>query len=116
MSDNPLSTRQPLLLVRARIDRSAFPEFIRWYHAILRPHILAIPGIAQAHAVVSQGENAQWLRLYEFAGEGEIQAALDSAEARRVHDDWEQWSEHVQDLSIEVYAPLSAAVLLHHWN
>ena len=112
----PLASRQPFLLVRARIDPAAFPRFIRWYYGTLQPHMLAIPGIVAAHAVIRRGEDNVWLRIYEFAGEGEVQAALESDEARQARDDWAKWSEHVEDLSIEVYAPLAAAAVLHHWN
>ena len=113
----PLASNQAFLLVRARIDPKRFPEFLHWYHDTLRPHMLAIPGIIAAHTVMPPADDpGQWLRIYEFAGEGELEAALEGEEARQARRDWTQWSQYVHDLTIEVYAPLAAAPVLNRWN
>ena len=107
---------QPFLIVRAQIDGSVMVDFRRWYQDIHLPHLLAIPGIVQAHTVKQRSNAFNWMALYEFAPETEIQEAMQSAEAQLARDDWNSWSDHVRDFSVEIYAGLAALPALHHWN
>lgn len=112
--------QRPLLLVRARIDPAALPEFRAWYHRVHLPHVLAIPGIV-GYRGLSYGPGAppgapNVVSLYLFADEGVVQKALASAEAQRARADWEQWAGRVRDLAIQIYAPVNARATLRHVN
>ena len=120
--DSLLAGDRPVLVVHARLDEAAFPDFRRWYRAVHLPHVLAIPGVTSTHARIKPSGGRwdspiNWLTIFEFAADTDIQAALQSSQAQRARDDWTIWSEkQVGDLSIEVYAPLAAHIMFHHWN
>ena len=53
---------------------------------------------------------------FEFEDEAAVQPALASEEAQRARRDWERWRPHLQELSIEIYAPLDPIEMYHHRN
>lgn len=108
---------RPSLWVRARIDPSLIDEFEAWYTATHLPHILSIPGIVRAQRVRgAQDPAGAHLMMFEFADEAAVQPALASQEAQRARRDWERWRPHLQELSVEIYAPLAPIDSYHHRN
>lgn len=92
-------------------------EFEAWYAATHLPHVLDVPGIVRAQRV--RGPNDQegsHLMVFEFADSAAVQPALSSQEAQRAREDWDRWRQHLQELSIEIYAPLSPIEPYHHRN
>lgn len=108
---------RPVLIVRARVEASAMAEFSQWHRNVHMPNMLAIPGVVAGRTVSRAGEGpVNWLSVFEFAANSEIQAALQSWQAQRAREDWGKWADSVSDLSIEIYAELSAFPTFHHWN
>src|SRR5579859_5866139 len=88
--------QRPVLLVRARIDPAALPEFRGWYHRVHLPHVLAIPGVV-GYRGLAYGPGApagapNVVSIYLFADESVVQKALGSSEAQRARQDWAEWS------------------------
>ena len=54
--------------------------------------------------------------LFEFLNDAAVQPALSSAQAQRARQDWDRWRPHLQELSIEIYAPLGPIDTYHHRN
>lgn len=108
---------RPILLVRARVDPARLEEFARWHRTVHLPHVLAIPGIVRARRLrFADPLPGLHLMAYEFAEESVIQAALASDEATAARNDWEPWAPHLQELSIEILAPLAPSPLLRQWS
>ncbi len=107
----------PVLIVRAHIDDAMLTDFRRWFRSIQLPHMLEVPGVIEARPMsVPKQHNLNWMVIYHFAPGSEVQAALQSEEARLARDDWTAWSRYVRDISFEVYASLAPLPALHHWN
>ncbi|HWO93273.1 MAG TPA: hypothetical protein VNL92_00745 [Dehalococcoidia bacterium] len=110
---------KPVLVVRARVDDAVMAEFRRWHFTIHLPHMLAIPGVVGGQIVKRNHERTppiNWQTIFEFSANSELQSALQSPQAQRAREDWAVWADYVSDLSIEVYAELSALPAFHHWN
>lgn len=108
---------RPILLVRARVDPARLDEFARWHRRVHLPKVLAIPGIVRAGRLrIADPLPGLHLMVYEFAEENVIQAALASEEAMAARQDWEPWAAHLQELSIEILAPLAPSPLLRQWG
>ncbi len=114
--DEPLADGRPILVVRARVNPSVLPEFRTWYRDVHLPHMLQIPGMRRAYVVARPGGPVNWMTVFEFAADSDVQAGLESNEAQRSRDDWGTWAEEVSSLSIEIYASLAALPAFHHWN
>lgn len=112
-----LASGRPVLVVRAHLRAAELAEFRRWHRAVHMPNMLAIPGVIGGRTVARAAEApANWLAIFEFAANAEIQAALQSWQAQRAREDWGRWSDSVSNLSIEIYAELAAFPAYHHWD
>ena len=108
---------RPTLWVRARLAPDLMAEFEAWHHATHLPNVLRLPGIIGARRVRGVRDLAgTFLMAFEFEDAAAVQPALASREASRARRDWERWRPHLQELSIEIYAPLEAVDLYHHRN
>ena len=108
---------RPSLWVRARIEPSQLEAFEAWYLATHLPNVLRIPGIVRAQRVRGTHDPAgTHLMMFEFASDTAVQPALASPEAQHARGDWDRWRPHLQELSVEIYAPLGAIDTYHHRN
>lgn len=114
---NGAMNSHPTLIVRARLAPELMVEFEAWHDATHLPNVLAIPGVVGARRVrgASQIPGTHQMEI-EFEDGASVEAALASEEARRARNDWTQWTARLQELSIEIYAPLSPMPRYHHWN
>lgn len=94
----------PFLLVRARVRPEARPRFEQWFHHDHLRDVGRIPGIT----LIQSGTTAAGTKLgfYSFAAADVIQGALSSPEASYARGTWEAWSSDLEELSIEIFAPL----------
>lgn len=94
----------PFLLLRARVRPDARTGFDRWFRETHLRDVARIPGIAG----VQSGSTAGGARLgfYSFAGAGVVQSAMGSPEAAYVRGAWAPWAAELEELSIEIFAPL----------
>ncbi|KAA0235893.1 MAG: hypothetical protein HUU14_03930 [Dehalococcoidia bacterium] len=93
------------MLLRARTRSEARPRFEEWFHSVHLRDVGRIPGITS----IQSGTTAAGTKLgfYSFSGAEVIQAALSSPEASYARGTWEAWSKDLEELSIEIFAPLS---------
>lgn len=109
--------RHPTLIVRARLPPELMGEFEKWHDATHLPNVLAIPGVVGARRVRGASQIPGTHQMaFEFEDGASVQSALASQEARRARQDWTHWMAHLQELSIEIYAPLNPMPSYHHWN
>lgn len=107
----------PIMIVRARLDPAVLGEFEQWYLETQLPHVLQIPGITSAFRVRAEQQIAgAHLMGYRFQDETVVQPALQSEQAQRARQDWEQWADQVYELSVEIFAPLSPLPIFQNPN
>jgi hypothetical protein len=92
------------MLLRARPRDGARDRFDAWFSDSHLRDVAAIPGIVEVQA----GRTPAGTRLgfYSFDSAAVVQSALASAEAAYARGTWEQWAPHLEELFIEIYAPL----------
>lgn len=94
----------PFLLLRARPNPDHEGEFDRWFGELHLRDVRRIPGIVQ----VLQGRTPGGTRLgvYSFENSEGLQASLSSPEAAYARGTWSQWTDRLDELSLEIFAPL----------
>jgi hypothetical protein len=106
---------RPVMVVRSAVSPAVGERFRRWYTSVHIRDVLTIPGV-DGYATVRGLPAHRMVTLYQFSDESVVQAALNSPQAHYARGTWEQWRQHLQELSVEIYAPLAASVALRHWN
>lgn len=99
-----MKDRNPVMLLRARPKGDAAARFAKWFRAVHLHDVRRIPGVADVHSGHTPG--GTWFGFYTFEDSERMQAALQSAEAAYARGTWEQWAPHLEELSIEVLAPV----------
>lgn len=94
----------PFLLVRAHPRPEAKARFGEWFVDTHLRDVARIPGIARVDAAWTAGGTR--LGMYSFENAEAIQTALQSPQAAYARGTWEQWSEALEEFSIEIWAPL----------
>lgn len=94
----------PFMLVRARARAEARPRFAEWFRSVHLRDVGRIPGITTIQSGTTAGGTK--LGFYSFAGADVIQGALSSPEASYARGTWDAWSNDLEELSIEIFAPL----------
>lgn len=104
----------PLLLVRAHPKAAARVSFRRWFLGAHLRDVRSIPGIA----VIESGETAggTTLGIYSFENVAAVQTALSSPEAAYARGTWEQWAGSLEELLIEIWAPVVTLPLFRGRN
>lgn len=104
----------PFMLLRARAKAEAAARFDGWFREVHVRDVAKIPGVVS----VRSGRTTKGTRLglYEFAGAEAVQAALASPEAAYARGTWEQWAAELEELVIEMWAPLLPAPLFREVN
>lgn len=104
----------PFMLLRARVRPEAATRFERWFREVHLRDVEKIPGIATVRA----GRTAGGTRLgfYAFADVESVQAALASPEAAYARGTWEQWGADIEELVVEMWAPVASMPLFREAN
>ena len=94
----------PFLLVRARPKPDTRAPFRRWFLSSHLSDVRSIPGIS----VIESGETAggTTLGIYSFENVEAVQTALSSPQAAYARGTWEQWAGSLEELLIEIWAPV----------
>ena len=103
------------MVVRSAVAAAVQDRFRHWYTSVHIRDVLSIPGV-DSYAFVTGLPRNRMITVYQFSDELAVQAALNSPQAFYARGTWEQWRQHLQELSVEIYAPLSASVAVRHWN
>lgn len=106
-----MDPEQPFMLLRARALEDQQERFAKWFRAVHLRDVERIPGIASVESARAPG--GIHLGFYGFEGSHSVQAALSSPEAAYARGTWEQWAPHLEQLSIEIWAPLMPLPLYH---
>ena len=101
-----LDPNRPFLLLRARTHEEQRVRFTAWFRQVHLRDVGRIPGIAGVRTGTTRGGTR--LGFYEFESTATVQAALSSPEAAYARGTWEQWAPQLEELSIELFAPLAA--------
>jgi hypothetical protein len=104
----------PMMLLRARPTAEARDQFDAWFHKVHLRDVERIPGVSR----VSSGHTAGgvYLGFYAFGASEDVQQALSSPQAAYARGTWEQWSSKLEELFIEIWAPLGPLPLYHPSN
>jgi hypothetical protein len=95
---------RPFLLLRARPKPEARRRFRPWFLDTHLRDVRRIPGIAETRYGVLPGGTT--LGIYSFESSDVVGPALSSPQAAYARGTWEQWAPHLEELSIEIFAPL----------
>ncbi|MCC6381014.1 MAG: hypothetical protein IT304_00820 [Dehalococcoidia bacterium] len=104
----------PFMLLRARTKPGAAARFDRWFREVHLRDVEKIPGVVSVRGGRTAGGTQ--LGLYEFAAAEVVQAALGSPEAAYARGTWEQWAGDLEELLIEMWAPVGPALLFREMN
>lgn len=94
----------PFMLLRARPKPEARIPFDDWFATVHLAEVRRIPGITRAYGARTSGGTR--LGLYYFADADAIGPALESAEAARARAGWAEWAPNLEELGMEIMAPL----------
>lgn len=99
-----MKSNTPFLLVRARPRPESRDRFGRWFRDVHLRDARQIPGIAEVESFQTPG--GARLAFMTFADTDSVQAALASPQAAYARGTWEQWAGHLEELLVEIWAPL----------
>lgn len=99
-----MNQNRPFLLVRARPKPEARARFEPWFRQVHLRDMARIPGLERIRAGFTPAGTA--LGLYDFESNEVVQTALASSEAAYARGTWEQWAPDLDELLIEIFAPL----------
>ena len=99
-----MNESRPFLLVRARPRPEAAERLMAWFRASHLRDVRRIPGIAQTEWGTLAGGTI--LGVYSFESAEVVGAALGSPQAAYARGTWERWAPDLEELSIEIFAPL----------
>jgi len=85
------------------IDPAIQAEFDHWHRSVHLPKVLSIPGIAAGTRLHSPGAAVTYAALYQFEDDAALRTALASSQAQEARTDWQRWSEHVRDITVQFY-------------
>ncbi|MEP7217207.1 MAG: hypothetical protein ABI782_13230 [Anaerolineaceae bacterium] len=94
----------PFLLVRARPKPGVRARFEPWFRQVQMRDVAAIPGIVRIRGGFTPAGTA--LGFYSFESNDAVQTALSSPEAGYARGTWERWAPDLDELLIEIFAPL----------
>ena len=99
-----MNTPEPFMLLRARPNEEARPRFESWFHEVHLRDVSNIPGIAKVRAGRTPAQAL--LGFYTFESTEAVQLALNSPQAAYTRGTWEQWTGHLDELQLEIWATL----------
>jgi len=92
------------MLLRARSLLDSRERFEAWFRQVHLQDVRKIPGIAAVQGAKTPAGTR--LGFYTFEATEVVQQALASPEAAYARGTWEQWAPHLEELQIEIFAPL----------
>lgn len=95
----------PFLLLRARTKGADPSGFDAWFYQVHLRDVRQIPGIVTARGGRTAG--GTYLGMYTLADASVVRSVLDSPEAAYARGTWEQWASELEELLIEMWAPIS---------
>jgi hypothetical protein len=104
----------PVMLLRARPSTEAREAFALWFRKVHLRDVERIPGISGVTSATGPG--GLFFGFYAFEGSEDVQAALSSPQAAYARGTWEQWASKMEELFIEIWAPLGPLPLYHPAN
>lgn len=104
----------PFLLIRAVPRAEVLESFGRWFTSVHLRDVQRIPGFKDVrHA---RSKHGGVLGVYTFSDPTNVEETLASPEAAYARGTWEQWAPSLEELVIEIFAPLVPLPLYHHRN
>lgn len=104
INDHHVDPNRPFLLVRARPKPGARERFEPWFRDVHLADAAKIPGIREVQGAATAAGTR--LGFYTFESADAVQAALSSPEAAYARGTWEAWAGDLEELGIEIWAPL----------
>ena len=95
---------QPFLLLRAHPRAEDRDEFRRWFRDVHLRDTRAVPGFSQIESGETPG--GTFLALYSFESTEAVQTALASPQAAYARGTLEPWASRLEELVIEMFAPV----------
>lgn len=95
---------RPFMLLRARVKPEALDAFDAWFHQAQLRDVRQIPGVVRARAARTAA--GTYLGIYEFEASDVLGPALGSPEADGARAAWSRWASHLEELGVEIMAPL----------
>jgi hypothetical protein len=95
---------RPFMLLRVRPRPGAPREFAPWFHDVHLADARRIPGLLAVRSGTTPGGTL--LGFYTFESAETVQQALSSPEAAYARGTWEQWGAQLEELRVEIFAPL----------
>ncbi|HET7738306.1 MAG TPA: hypothetical protein VFK32_07015 [Tepidiformaceae bacterium] len=94
----------PFMLLRARPKPGAREAFDHWFRTVHLVDVRKIPGVVRATGGWTSGGTR--LGFYYFADAEAVGSALESPEAAYARGTWSQWAVNLEELGVEIMAPL----------
>lgn len=101
----------PFLLVRARPKPGVRERFEPWFRQVHLRDVANIPGIVRIRSGFTPQGTA--LGFYSFESNEAVQTALGSSQAAYARGTWERWAPELDELLIEIFAPLFPLPIYH---
>lgn len=95
---------QPFLLLRAHPRAEDRDEFRRWFRDVHLRDTRAVPGFSQIESGETPG--GTFLAIYSFESAEAVQTALASPQAAYARGTLEPWASRLEELVIEMFAPV----------
>lgn len=105
---------RPFLLVRAVPLPGHEDRFAEWWANVHLLDATRIPGFVTVEHAQTPG--GAFLGIYTFQSAESVQQTLSSPEAAYARGTWEQWAGQLEELVVEMFAPLSPMVMYHSHN
>jgi hypothetical protein len=102
------------MLLRAGIQPAAREQFLPWFREVHLRDVSKIPGVVEVQGGHTRAGTL--LGFYTFESGEAVQPALASPQASYARGTWEQWSGLLDELSIELWAPLAPLALYESAN
>lgn len=94
----------PLMLLRARPSPAIRADFEPWFRKVHMKDVERIPGITTARS--ARTANGTHLGFFTFADAEVVQTAMSSPEAAKARANWARWERDLEELHVEMFAPL----------
>lgn len=104
----------PFLLVRAVPLPGHEVAFAAWWDDVHLRDAYRIPGFATIEHSKTPG--GAFLGVYTFESAQAVQQTLSSPEAAYARGTWEQWAGQLEELVVEMFAPLGPMPMFHSHN
>jgi hypothetical protein len=104
----------PFLLVRAVPLPEERDAFQQWFSTVHLRDVRRIPGFRSIQS--ARTREGACLGIYTFKDAETIQATLSSPEAAYARGTWEQWAPSLEELVVEIFAPLLPLSLYRSHN